>query len=130
MMKVRKAQMEALESVAVEAFVDEMVVHLRECFPEPCRDLGPVGLRELLRVGVERAEAHGFTNEREVSLYLGLMLVFGRDFDRKEPWARAILEDTEPEDAEARMERLHDAGVEQEAREATGKTAVQCFDHS
>jgi hypothetical protein len=126
-MKVRREQMEALVGLAVEAFVDDMVVHLGECFPEPCDALGPAGLRELLRIGVARAEAHGFTGEREVSLYLGLMLAFGPDFDREEPWARAILEDAEPEDAKARMERLHDAGVEHEAREAAGGEEGQAW---
>ncbi|HZH16724.1 MAG TPA: hypothetical protein VE057_20385 [Archangium sp.] len=105
--------MDAFRQAAIDRFVAEMVIHLRETFPEYHHAEGEVGLRDTVQYGIERARTHAITSEQDLCLYLGLMLTFGRDFDREQPWAREILENSLLEPAAVVMERLHEAGMEQ-----------------
>jgi len=113
MFRITRTQMNALRQAAIDRFVAEMVTHLRETFPEYHHAEGDDGLRDTVHYGIERARTHAITSEQDLCLYLGLMLTFGRDFDREQPWAREILESSLLEPAEVVMERLHEAGMEQ-----------------
>ena len=109
MLQLRHRQFEELRAVPLEGFEDQMVAHLREHFPDDCRAMDDAALRVWIRYGIERAEAHGLSSQRDVCKYLNLMMTFGRDFDVQEPtarWARPILGDPEISDPSARIERL------------------------
>ncbi|HYO52803.1 hypothetical protein [Archangium sp.] len=114
MFRITRAQMYALRQATIDRFVEEMATHLRETFPEQYHVLGDDGLRDTVQYGIERARIHAITSERDLCLYLGLMLTFGRDFDREQPWAREILESSLLEPADVVVERLHAAGMERE----------------
>ena len=80
-------------------------------------------LRALIRRGIERAQGHGIASERDVCVFLGLMLTFGEDFDKALPWARAIVRDRDLIDGHDRIDRLADAGEEHEHEASDGAGA-------
>lgn len=70
-----------------------MVAHLKRYFPDRCAHLSDEDVRESIRYGIERANAYEICIEQDVSRYINLMYILGRDFDRDPelPWAQAIL---------------------------------------
>lgn len=123
MLRIKSAQVAVLGRTFVDDFVERMVVHLGTYFPRPCGALGPDGLRALIRRGIERAQGHGIASERDVCVFLGLMLTFGEDFDKALPWARAIVRDRDLIDGHDRIDRLADAGEEHEHEASDGAGA-------
>jgi hypothetical protein len=109
MLVLRNAQLKALEAAAWREFEDRLMTHLQRFFPAPCAALGPAGLRRLCQEGIARARAHGFRSERDLCKFLSLTLVFGRDFDREQPWATEIV--ALGGAPSARMDRLFAAGL-------------------
>ncbi len=113
MLTIRREQMDTLGQDMQSRFEDFMVEHLRHYFPERSRELGEeaageAALRAEIRIGIERAEEHGFTAERDVCKYLDLMFELGRDFDSDPalPWVRPILDDKSLPHPEDRINRL------------------------
>lgn len=69
---------------------------------------------EVVRAALVKAEGHAMTAERDVFKLAALMLVFGDDFDTREPWAREIVEAREG--AAPIADLLHQEGVAQVRR--------------
>jgi hypothetical protein len=95
MLVIRKKQIEALDRQSEKLFLDRMVDHLHEIFPDKCEELGSKGkIRELARQGLERAQGYGIDTEQDVALYVDIMFGIGPDFPDGEDmaWARSILE--------------------------------------
>jgi hypothetical protein len=86
-------QMQAFRQSVTAAFEDRMRAHVRACKPTLCEAAGDDNIRRFVRVGLERAVAHGFTRENTVQLFIELMLEFGHEFDSDPqfPWVREIL---------------------------------------
>jgi hypothetical protein len=87
--------MEAYREAAMRDFETRMVAHMGRFFPELAQAAGPPQLRELVRLGIERARPYGIVVERDVCKFVDLMLVLGPRFDEELAWARAILLQTE-----------------------------------
>lgn len=111
MLTIRPKQIAAFSQVEVKKFEDWMVHHLNRFFPDQCQAAGESEVRKLVRHGIGRAGAHGFTAKREVCKYIDLMVVFGRQFDTdgRLPWAAEILGKKRP--AAPKMQSLHDAAT-------------------
>lgn len=109
MLRIRKAQMEALSRAVAGDYEDRMVTHLARFFPEESSALGEGAVRERIRLGVARAAAHGVDGERDVCLFLNLMIALGPDFNRDPalPEVRALFED-ETRDGPSRLGRVYD----------------------
>jgi len=117
MLVMRTAQLEALRASAQQRFEERLMAHLGRIFPRPCAVLGEAGLRHLCRDGIARARTYGLRSERDLCKYLSLMLVFGHNFDREQPWAAEILQlGSAPG---RRMERLY-ATAQERAGEGQG----------
>jgi hypothetical protein len=91
MLTIRAAQFAVFSQVEMGKFEDWTLAHLRKFFPDQCAALGEPELREWIRYGIWRAAHHGVTAKRDVCKYLDLMIVFGRDFDKRWGWAGDIL---------------------------------------
>lgn len=93
MLVIRREQLEAFRRYMSGQFEDRMVAHLKRYFPDRCAPLSDEEVRESIRYGVERADAYEICIEQDVSRYINLMYILGRDFDRDPdlPWAQAIL---------------------------------------
>jgi hypothetical protein len=140
MLVIRKEQMEVFEQAALRTFEDQMVEHLKEFAPKHCEVLGESGVRQVVRLGMERARRYGFTNRGPVRFYLESMFLFGSDFDTDPqlPWAGEILKDPTIWDQTVRADRLYDrvmdylnqvAGPDCEyAKEALRKASRQRFE--
>jgi len=114
---IRNEQMDQLGKNEQKKFEDKMVVHLKEFFPDECREVGDDEVRQSIRYGVERAETYGITDERDVCSYIDVMYAFGPDFD-KDPacsWAARILNDPDIEDGSQRADELHEEAIRQAA---------------
>ena len=90
-MKIRKEQMAALDRAALKAFEDELVRHLQDFDPKHTTVLDEDGVRQVIRLGMERAAKYGLTNRGPIRFYIELMFLFGSDFDTDPwlPWAGA-----------------------------------------
>jgi hypothetical protein len=88
--------METFRQAAARTFEDQTVEHLKNFAPKHYEVLGEAGMREVVRLGVERAGKYGFTDRRAVRFHVELMFLFGSFFDTdlQFPWAASILRDT------------------------------------
>jgi hypothetical protein len=89
--KIRREQAMAFRAEALRDFEDRVLMHVRRCFPDRAASLEEDAVRNLIRRGVERAAAYRIVAERDVCMYVDLMLVFGADFDSERAWAREVL---------------------------------------
>lgn len=96
MLRIRSEQMQALSEQLLRKFEDRLVTHLGEVFPKRCAALGDEKVRAMVKDGTQRAQKYGVVAERDVAMYVDLMLVVRPDFDvaRETPWAKPIVGDT------------------------------------
>jgi len=85
--------MKIFNNYMLNHFEKSMVGHLYSVFPNNCNALGETEVRNIVHYGIERARFYGIVIERDVSKYINLMFLFGRDFDTDPafPWAAKIL---------------------------------------
>lgn len=90
---ITSAQYEALGQRAADTFSDNLATHLRQHFPDKCRDLGEMRLKTRIGEGIRQAAVYCMTSEVDVSQYIWLTFAAGFNFDRDPvmPWAREIL---------------------------------------
>lgn len=114
LLRIRAGQMRVFEKAAVGNFVQTAVRHLQENAPVHCGFLGDDGTREAVEYGLRRAEKYDLTTERSLLMYLDLMFMLCRDFDRDPllPWAVEILRDQGISSELARMNRLYQKASE------------------
>jgi hypothetical protein len=88
-----------------------MVGHLGKFFPDEFAAIGEPAIREMIRYGIQRAATYGIVGQRDVCLYLDVMVEFGRDFDVNVPWASAILNDDMDDDPSSKVDRLFSMSI-------------------
>lgn len=111
---IRKEQMKILEIATLRRFEDEMVQHVKNIAPIQFDVTDEEGVRRFVRMGIERAEAYGFTNRGPVRFYIELMLMFGCDFDSdpQYAWAGEILNEEGNDTQMEKADRLYDKTME------------------
>jgi hypothetical protein len=109
MLVIRDQQMQAFAQNAKRQFEAETVRHISEFAPRQFEILGEKTIRQIVSLGVERAEKYGFTNRGPVRFYTELMFMFGSDFDTdlQYAWAAELLNGTDPADQMSRADQLH-----------------------
>jgi hypothetical protein len=97
MLVIRSEQMDMLQVHMTKQFVNRMVQHVREFFPEEFASMGEGTVRETIEYAIDRAQSYDISVEYDVSRYINLMFTFGRDYDIDPalPWAKEILINTE-----------------------------------
>lgn len=85
--------MEALSAYMLRRFEDRMTRHIATAFPEKFQEFGEEGTRKLILEGIAKAEGYGIQAERNVALFIDLMVAIGPDFDlnREFSWMQPIL---------------------------------------
>lgn len=93
-MEIHASQLATLHDDAHRTYADDLVGHVKEFFPAHAA-LGDPQLRRVVDRALARAHLHGFTSERNICLYLDLMLLYGADVDvdPQFPWFAEILAD-------------------------------------
>jgi hypothetical protein len=108
---MRARTMDAMAlAMALEDFERDMIPHLHEFSPHHAQMLGENGLRQVVRLGIERARPYGLTNPGLLRFYVELMFMYGSFFDTDPllPWAGEVLHDGAIADPQARATRLYD----------------------
>jgi hypothetical protein len=85
--------MVVLEAHMREQFIQKTLAQLHEVFPEACERQEPTALRALIESGIEKAAQYQIAGEREVMLFVDLMMELGPDFPQqpKHKWIENTL---------------------------------------
>lgn len=112
MFRVSREQILAIgHARQLDEFEDEMVPHLRAFAPNDSEALGDVGVRRVVRLGIQRAAVHGITDVGLLRFHVELMFMFGSHFDTDPllPWVTEVLRDPTMPDPQRRTTRLYEA---------------------
>lgn len=103
MLVIRNEQKTALSR---ELRINSLVAFVRDAYPHEWRLLGDKQTRIVVKLGISRAEFHGFELWEDVQRYLMLVYLLGSRFDEDPqfPWVHARL--VQP--SQLRMHRLFD----------------------
>lgn len=114
MLVIRNEQMQTMQSVALDEFENEMVAHIKEFAPKHSEVIKDEGVREVVRLGIERAKQYGLTNRGPVRFFIEMMFMFGSSFDTdfQLPWAGGTLNNETIKDQAQRADILHDKMLE------------------
>jgi hypothetical protein len=106
--------MKAFEDAALRDFENEMVEHIQEYAPQQSEIIGETGVREVVKLGMDRAALYNFSNKGPVRFYLELMIMFGSDFDTdpQYPLMAEILNDQNITDQMERSDTLFNKVME------------------
>jgi hypothetical protein len=98
MLVIREAQMKALRVEARRLFAAALGRHAAEHFPAAVSAMSAEELEGHCRDAIERSAPYGITGEREICLWLNLMLTFGRAFDADAalPWTAMLRQEPLP----------------------------------
>jgi hypothetical protein len=113
-MLIRTEQTTILGRSAGDAFETRLLAHIQKFFPIHWREVGQQHLRGVVHLGVTNAADHGLETQREIYLFVSLMLYLGSyfDTDNQLPWVTACLNDMSETDAYLRIEKTYDAALE------------------
>ncbi|HVE57386.1 MAG TPA: hypothetical protein VNB22_11205 [Pyrinomonadaceae bacterium] len=119
MLVIRQEQIDALIKGTDEEFVEFLVGHVKEEFPEKAAERDRETLHTMVRGGIRRAESHGFTTAEDITAFISIMFEIAPNFD-EHPQIKTVLDDETfaPED---RIERLWSPLVTEEAWEEAAK---------
>jgi hypothetical protein len=92
-MILRPEHFAAFATASQSQFEENMMIFLRERFPEETTPLSNTDLRRLVREGTDRARRYNIEGKPDVPRFLECMIVYGYDFDTnpKTNWAGQIL---------------------------------------
>jgi hypothetical protein len=110
---VRSEQVRILGHIGRASFEAQLANHFFRHYPNECRGVGREQVLKLVRSGIDRAFVHGYTKQREVGLYINLMMILGSGFDRDPqiPWAGRQLNDGAIEDSFERIQRIFQSTI-------------------
>jgi len=114
MLVIRNAQIEAFKQARQAQFQDELASHFMAYYPNETRLAGgKPQILKLVRLGIEKAARHGYTTQRQIGFYIGLMAILGSDFDRDPqlPWAIEQVDDASIPNPSDRIRSLFHASV-------------------
>jgi hypothetical protein len=83
MLKIREAQLSAIQRVRREQFQEWLARHLRERLPNKTSALDDPALADFVRRGHARAEAFGLTRGSSICMFVDLLMALGEDFDKE-----------------------------------------------
>jgi len=83
--------MDLLREQLSTRYENAILAHLGRFFPSKLRSIGEEGARNLIRLGIVRAQKYGFTTQRLVCKFIDLLFLLGVDFDANLDWAAPTL---------------------------------------
>lgn len=101
-----RAQMASFSAEQSARYVDRMCAYLRDRFQDELWALTGQELQRRVEAALARTRELGLDTERDACRYLNLAAVHGWDFERREPFMRAMLEDRAVDDPGRRLQRL------------------------
>lgn len=112
-MVIRAQQVTAFESSARDGFENRLAAHIEEYFPVHWREAGEKHIREVIRLGITNGANYGLETQRDIYVYVSLMLYLGSYFDTDPqlPWAAAGLNDKSQPDAFLRVDATYQSAT-------------------
>ena len=113
MVQITRDEMESLRQHSLRRFDDGLIEHIARYFARHYRLMGTERVRSLVIQGRKAALVYGLETEREIYLYVSLMLYLGSNFDTDPqlPWAQARLTDGGIPSPWRRIETAFDEGL-------------------
>lgn len=90
-MRITSQQFDQLEQALRESFVVRAIRFMHLEFPDVAARVDDQELRRLVGFAEQQAMKYGFTTEREIMLYLVVMLKLGARFDDDRRWSALRL---------------------------------------
>lgn len=89
----------------------KLVVLFKKVYPQKCAVLGEYTLRQLIEYGLKSAVTYHLRSEREITLYMALMFLFGAGCaqDLQFPWIAQALSKEATKESTARVDALQNA---------------------
>lgn len=109
LLKLKKFKLNTISETSESQFEEDMIVILKNLYPQKFEFLGRRILHELVSKGVEAVKDYGFTTNKAKSFYVIAMFLIGSAFDRDPqfPWAKTILTELHINDENTKIEQLH-----------------------
>lgn len=112
MLKIRNAQIETFNEIYRERFIKNLCLELRDEHKESVEPLDDEELRDMVEVGVERAESYGLESDEDVETFVTLLFTVGWYFDRYELFEFYLTDDScEPDE---RMDYIFEVAEEED----------------
>lgn len=92
-----------------DRFVEHLVSHIKTEDPEISTEYTDDELRNMVRVGIKKAEGYGFKLSEDQSAFVAIMFEVAPNFD-SQPEIRSVLEETDLTPS-ARLEKLWSEAV-------------------
>lgn len=111
MLSIDRKQYDFLQEALRGAFKQKLAAHVRTHFPRHAALAGEQGVAGLVELALIRAQRRGYAAEREIALWLNMMLQLGVAFDEDPllPW-RGKLPDVGPDgDSFAALNAIYDS---------------------
>ena len=108
MFKFRKEHLDAFEAQATAQFTTRVLGHVKAVWPAEAAELGDEALLESVQNAVKRAGVLGFSLEYDVTRFVDLTFILGKDFETNPlgAWTRPLLADRSMTPT-AKMDRLY-----------------------
>ena len=110
--QISDTHMAAFSAQQRERFVREMMVYLKEVYPDETKKLGDAKLRELVETGIDKSKGYNIVLERDVARYIEFMIAIAPNFDdsKETPWAKPILSERRST-APSKLDRIADRHI-------------------
>jgi hypothetical protein len=107
MLVIRDEQMKAMQEYMLAKFAGRMFLHLRENLPEETSDISDEKLRDLIQMGIEKAESYSIVEHEDIQGFLEFMITKGPNFheDDDHPEIQKILSSAEM-DGEEKIDEI------------------------
>ena len=119
MLVIRDEQLNTLIKGTDEEFLEFLIEHVHEEFPEKTGTRDEETLRTMVEGGIRRAESHGFSNADDIAAFISIMFEIAPNFDEHSS-IKPVLDDANFAPAD-RLERLWSPLVTEEAWEEAEK---------
>src|ERR1700692_1106364 len=113
-MTIRPGQISEFERADAPHVAPRLARRAREASQKHCASLGEGVVKKAVRYAFKEAGSHKLVLASSIQLFLDLMFLLGRGFDRdvQLPWAAYILSDGPIPDEMDRMKMLHAAAID------------------
>ncbi len=108
MLIIRNEQIEVISRIPLMEFENSLVEFVQKFYHREYEDLGRRRVYRVVRDCIFRAKEYGYGSKRQVTYYLGLMMLLGSRFDKdlQLAWARDMLTDRDIVSPTERIARL------------------------
>jgi hypothetical protein len=95
MLEIRKEQMNAIEEGVLNAYIDELIAHYRQCIPSKVAPLSDEVLGDFCRRCIPHARGYGIEDRWDICRFIGYQLQCGEAFESTPSgaWARETLDE-------------------------------------